>query len=149
MEQRRWILIPPAIWIACIMIIQILGAFTAPSSSEMPEECPEGSQNCARVMMGIEGTPEEVHTAAMNWVDSQGRTEIEAQSETTSHTVFRTPWMLYPDDFFIQTGCTENGTWIQVHSESRLGSGDMGVNQERIDALLDHMVTVELETSDC
>ncbi|MDP7328581.1 MAG: DUF1499 domain-containing protein [Candidatus Thalassarchaeaceae archaeon] len=149
MEQRRWILIPPAIWIACIMIIQILGAFTAPSSSEMPEECPEGSQNCARVMMGIEGTPEEVHTAAMNWVDSQGRTEIEAQSETTSHTVFRTPWMLYPDDFFIQTGCTENGTWIQVHSESRLGIGDMGVNQERIDALLDHMVTVELETSDC
>ncbi|HJM68040.1 MAG TPA: DUF1499 domain-containing protein [Candidatus Thalassarchaeaceae archaeon] len=149
MEQRRWILIPPAIWIACIMLIQILGAFTAPSSSEMPEECPEGSQNCARVMMGIEGTPEEVHTAAMNWVDSQGRTEIEAQSETTSHTVFRTPWMLYPDDFFIQTGCTENGTWIQVHSESRLGIGDMGVNQERIDALLDHMVTVELETSDC
>jgi len=149
MEQRRWILIPPAIWIACIMLIQILGAFTAPSSSEMPEECPEGSQNCARVMMGIEGTPEEVHTAAMNWVDSQGRTEIEDQSETTSHTVFRTPWMLYPDDFFIQTGCTENGTWIQIHSESRLGIGDMGVNQERIETLLDHMATIELETSDC
>ena len=149
MEQRRWILIPPAIWIACIMLIQILGAFTAPSSSEIPEDCPEGSQNCARMMMGIDGTPEEVHAAAINWVDSQGRTEIENQSETTSHTVFRTPWMLYPDDFFIQTGCTENGTWIQIHSESRLGIGDMGVNQERIDALLDHMITVELETSDC
>ena len=149
MEQRRWILIPPAIWIACIMLIQILGAFAAPSYSEMPEECPEGSQNCARMMMGIDGTPEEVHAAAMNWIDSQGRTEIEDQSETTSHTVFRTPWMLYPDDFFIQTGCTENGTWIQIHSESRLGIGDMGVNQERIEALLGHMVTVELETSDC
>jgi uncharacterized protein (DUF1499 family) len=149
MDQRRWILIPPAIWIAGIMLIQILGALTAPSSSDMPEECPEGSQNCARMMMGIEGTPEEVHDAAMNWVDSLGRTEVEAQSETTSHTVFRTPWMLYPDDFFIQTGCTENGTWIQIHSESRLGIGDMGVNQERIDALLDHLVTVELETRDC
>ncbi|MCS5535032.1 MAG: DUF1499 domain-containing protein [Candidatus Poseidoniales archaeon] len=149
MEQRRWILIPPAIWIACIVLIQILGAFTAPSSSEMPEECPEGSQNCARTMMGIDGTPEEVHAAAMNWIESQGRTETEAQSETTSHTVFRTPWMLYPDDFFIQTGCTENGTWIQIHSESRLGIGDMGVNQERIDALLYHMGTIELETSDC
>ena len=149
MDQRRWILIPPAIWIAGIMLIQILGALTAPSSSEMPEKCPEGSQNCARMMMGIEGTPEEVHDAAMNWVDSLGRTEVEAQSETTSHTVFRTPWMLYPDDFFIQTGCTENGTWIQIHSESRLGIGDMGVNQERIDALLDHLVTVELETRDC
>ena len=149
MEQRGWILIPPAIWISCIMLIQILGAFTAPTSSEMPEECPEGSQNCARIMMGLDGTPEEVHTAAMNWIDSQGRTEVESQSETTSHTVFRTPWMLYPDDFFIQTGCTENGTWIQIHSESRLGIGDRGVNQERIDALLDHIATVELGASDC
>ena len=131
------------------MLIQILGAFTAPSSSEMPEECPEGSRNCARMMMGLGGTPEDIHAAAMNWVDSQGRTEVENQSETTSHTVFRTPWMLYPDDFFIQTGCTENGTWIQIHSESRLGIGDRGVNQQRIDALLDHMATVELETSEC
>ena len=149
MEQRRWILIPPAIWIACIVLIQILGAFTAPSSSEMPEECPEGSRNCARMMMGLDGTPEEIHAAAMNWVESQGRTEVETQSETTSHTVFRTPWMLYPDDFFVETGCTENGTWIQIHSESRLGIGDNGVNQERIDALLDHMATIELEESEC
>ena len=149
MDRRRWILIPPAIWIACIILIQILGAFAAPVSSEIPEECPEGSQNCARVMMGLDGTPEEVHSAAMNWVESQGRTEVEVQSETTSHTVFRTAWMLYPDDFFIETGCTENGTWIQIHSESRLGIGDMGVNQERIDALLDHMATIELEASDC
>ena len=149
MEQRGWILIPPAIWIACIMLIQIMGAFTAPASSEMPEECPEASRKCARMMMGLDGTPEEVHSVAMNWIDSQRRTEVEAQSETASHTVFRTPWMLYPDDFFIQTGCTENGTWIQIHSESRLGVGDRGVNQDRIDALLDHMAMVEFEASEC
>ena len=57
--------------------------------------------------------------------------------------------MLYPDDFFIETGCTENGTWIQIHSESRLGIGDGGVNQERVDALLNHMVSIEFEISDC
>ncbi len=149
MEQRGWILIPPAVWIACIMLIQILGAFTAPTSSEMPEECPDDSQNCARMMMGLDGTTEEVHAAAMSWIDSQPRTEVEVQTETTSHTVFRTPWMLYPDDFFIQTGCTENGTWIQIHSESRLGIGDRGVNQERIDALLGHLATVEFGSSEC
>ena len=149
MQQRRWILIPPAIWIGCIFLIQILGAFTAPASSEMPEECRDGSQNCARMMMGLDGTPEEVHAAAMSWIDSQRRTEVEVQTETTSHTVFRTPWMLYPDDFFIQTGCTENGTWIQIHSESRLGIGDRGVNHERIDALRAHMTTVEFETEPC
>jgi len=149
MEQRGWILIPPAVWIACIMLIQILGAFTAPTSSEMPEECPDDSQNCARMMMGLDGTTEEVHAAAMSWIDSQPRTEVEVQTETTSHTVFRTPWMLYPDDLFIQTGCTENGTWIQIHSESRLGIGDRGVNQERIDALLGHLATVEFGSSEC
>ena len=149
MEQRGWILIPPAIWIGCIMLIQILGAFTAPTSSGMPEECPEGSQNCARMMMGLDGAPEEVHAAAIEWIDTQRRTDVETQSENTSHTVFRTPWMLYPDDFFIQTGCTENGTWIQIHSESRLGIGDMGVNQGRIDGLLDHLATIEFEVSEC
>ena len=149
MEQRGWILIPPAVWIACIMLIQILGAFTAPTSSEMPGECSDDSQNCARMMMGLDGTTEEVHAAAMSWIDSQPRTEVEVQTETTSHTVFRTPWMLYPDDLFIQTGCTENGTWIQIHSESRLGIGDRGVNQERIDALLGHLATVEFGSSEC
>ena len=149
MDRRRWILIPPAIWIACIVLIQILAVFTEPTSSVIPEECPEGSRNCARMMMGLDGTPEEVHAAAMNWLESQSRTEVEVQSETTSHTVFRTPWMLYPDDFFIETGCTVNGTWIQIHSESRLGIGDMGVNQERIDTLIDYMITIEFEASDC
>ena len=149
MDRRRWILIPPAVWIASILLIQTLGALTAPANSEMPEDCPEESRNCFRSMMGLDGTPQEVHAAAMDWVNSQNRTSVETQAETTSHTVFRTPWMLYPDDFFIETGCTENGTWIQIHSESRLGIGDGGVNQERVDALLNHMVSIEFEISDC
>ena len=149
MDRRRWILIPPAVWIASILLIQILGALTAPTNSEMPEDCPEESRNCFRSMMGLDGTPQEVHAAAMDWVNSQNRTTVETQAETTSHTVFRTPWMLYPDDFFIETGCTENGTWIQIHSESRLGIGDGGVNQDRVDALLNHMVSIEFEISDC
>ena len=149
MDRRRWILIPPAVWIASILLIQILGALTAPANSEMPEDCPEESRNSFRSMMGLDGTPQEVHAAAMDWVNSQNRTSVETQAETTSHTVFRTPWMLYPDDFFIETGCTENGTWIQIHSESRLGIGDGGVNQERVDALLNHMVSIEFEVADC
>ena len=149
MDRRRWILIPPAVWIASILLIQILGALTAPANSEMPEDCPEESRNCFRSMMGLDGTPQEVHAAAMDWVNSQNRTSVETQAETTYHTVFRTPWMLYPDDFFIETGCTENGTWIQIHSESRLGIGDGGVNQDRVDALLNHMVSIEFEISDC
>ena len=99
--------------------------------------------------MGLEGTPEEVHSAAMDWINSQDRTTVQQQTESTSHTVFRTKWMMFQDDFFLETGCTENGTWIQVHSESRLGIGDMGVNQNRVDALLDYIASIEFEVSDC
>ncbi|HJM40922.1 MAG TPA: DUF1499 domain-containing protein [Candidatus Thalassarchaeaceae archaeon] len=149
MEQQRWLLLPPAIWISCLFLIQILGGFAAPSSSEIPYQCPENSHNCARMMMGLEGTPEEVHTAAMDWINSQDRTTVQQQTESSSHTVFRTKWMMFQDDFFLETGCTENGTWIQVHSESRLGIGDMGVNQNRVDALLEYISSIEFEVSDC
>ena len=81
MDRRRWILIPPAVWIASILLIQILGALTAPANSEMPEDCPEESRNCFRSMMGLDGTPQEVHAAAMNWVNSQNRTSVETQAE--------------------------------------------------------------------
>ncbi len=149
MDRRRWIFIPPAVWIASVMLIQILGAFAAPASSDMPDQCPEGSRNCAHVLMSIDGTPEAVLSATMDWIEMQQKTKVEQESETTSHTVFRTALMMFPDDVFIETGCTENGTWIQVHSESRLGFGDGGVNQNRIDALLEHLTTIEFEISEC
>ena len=99
--------------------------------------------------MAIDGTPEAVLSVTMDWIEMQDQTKVEQETETTSHTVFRTPLMLFPDDVFIETGCTENGTWIQVHSESRLGVGDMGVNQNRVDALFEHLTTIEFEASEC
>ena len=149
MERRRWLLIPPAIWISCLFVIQILGGLAAPESSKMPSQCPEGSRNCAQTMVVLDGSPEAVYSAAMDWIESQNRVTVIEESESTSHTVFRTKWMMFPDDFYIESGCTANQTWIQIHSESRLGIGDMGVNQNRIDALLDHLSAIEFEVSNC
>ena len=149
MDRRRWLLLPPAIWISCLFLIQILGGFAAPESSEMPSQCPEDSRNCAQTMMVFEGSPEAVHSAAMDWIQSQSRVSTVEETESTSHTVFRTKWMMFPDDFFLESGCTANQTWIQVHSESRLGIGDMGVNQNRIDDLLNHLEAIEFEVSNC
>ena len=149
MERRRRLLLPPAIWISCLFLIQILGGLTAPESSKMPSQCPDGSRNCAQAMVVFDGSPEAVHTAAMDWIESQNRVTVIEESESTSHTVFRTKWMMFPDDFYIESGCTANQTWIQIHSESRLGIGDMGVNQNRIDALLDHLSAIEFEVSNC
>ena len=58
MEDRRWILIPPAIWIACLLTIHILGVLTAPDTSEIPDDCPENSNNCERLMMAVNASPE-------------------------------------------------------------------------------------------
>ena len=149
MEQRRWLLLPPAIWISCVLLIQILGGFAAPNSSEIPDQCPEGSQNCSRMIVNFETSSEELHSAAIDWIQSQSRTSILDEDENSSHTVFRTKWMMFQDDFFLETGCTENGAWIQIHSESRLGVGDGGVNQNRIDALVEHLDSVVFEVSEC
>ena len=149
MERRRWLLLPPAIWISCLFLIQILGGLTAPESSKMPSQCPDGSRNCAQAMVVFDGSSEAVHTAAMDWIESQNRVTVIEESESASHTVFRTKWMMFPDDFYIESGCTANQTWIQIHSESRLGIGDMGVNQNRIDALLNHLSAIEFEDSNC
>lgn len=149
MDQRRWILLPPAIWISCVLLIQVLGGFVAPSSSEIPEQCPDGSQNCSRMFVNFDTSSQELHSAAMDWIQSQDRTSIADEGENSSHTVFRTKWMMFQDDFFLETGCTENGAWIQIHSESRLGVGDGGVNQNRIDALLEYLDSVEFEVDEC
>ena len=45
MEFRRWILIPPAIWIACLLTIHILGAFMAPDTSEIPSMSSQNNQD--------------------------------------------------------------------------------------------------------
>ncbi len=149
MNRRRWLLLPPAIWISCLFLIQLLGGIAAPESSEMPSQCPEDSRNCAQTMMVFDGSPEAVHSAAMDWIESQSKTSVEQESELSSHTVFRTKWLMFQDDFYIESGCTANQTWLQVHSESRLGIGDMGVNQNRIDAMLDHLATIEFEVGNC
>ena len=147
MDDRRWILIPPAIWIACLLTIHILGALTAPDTSEIPDGCPENSNNCERLMMAVNASPEALHQATMEWISVQSRATIEFEDNTSSHTVFHSRWFMFPDDFFVETGCTENGTWIQIHSESRVGWGDMGVNRERIDGLIEHLSKTPFETS--
>ena len=149
MERLRWLLLPPAIWISCILLIQVLGGFAAPKSSEMPEQCPEGSQNCSRMIVNFDTSSQDLHSAALDWIQSQGSTSIVDESENSSHSVFRTKWMMFQDDFFLETGCTENGAWIQIHSESRLGIGDMGVNQNRVDALVEHLDSSVFEVGEC
>ena len=146
---RELILLPVVFWMASLFVIQILGCLVAPNTSGMPTECPENSENCARDIMILQASPVSVHAAAMDWINDQLQTTVIESNETSSHSVFRTRWMAFPDDVYIEAGCVEDGTWMLVHSKSRLGISDMGVNANRIESLFAHLEQIEFEPYDC
>jgi len=147
--QEKYLFYPIAFWLASLFLIQILGSLYVPDSSAMPEDCPEDSENCDRDLMFLEGSPESVHSAAISWIQDYSQTNIKSLDETASHTVFRTKWMTFPDDFYLETGCTSEGTWLVAHSQSRLGRNDFNANADRIAELFDYMQDVEFEPHQC
>jgi hypothetical protein len=143
--DRRWILAPIALWMALLFLVQVFGAFAAPDSSVMPDACPEDSQNCARATIGFDATPADVMAAALAWEDPS----VVVVDGNSAHVVHHTRWLNYPDDMFLEADCNENGTWLNIQSQSRLGVSDLGVNQDRIDGLLAHLASIDFEAAEC
>ena len=67
------------------------------------------------------------------------RTKIVEQSSSYIHAEAKTKWRRYTDDLLIKT-IPEKGI-IQVRSESRIGIGDNGVNQRRVDDFAYRLMT--------
>ena len=147
--QEKYLLSPIAIWLVSLFFIQILGSFYAPNSSMMPDDCPDESNNCAQGIIFLEGSPQSIHAAAISWIQDYSQTNIKSLDETSSHTVFRTKWMTFPDDFYLETGCTSQGTWMVAHSQSRLGGNDFDTNSNRIAELFEYIQTLDFEPHDC
>ena len=51
------------------------------------------------------------------------------------HFVEKTSFWNFPDDVVIQISGNDEGCVIEIHSESRLGWGDVGINPERINKI--------------
>ena len=66
-------------------------------------------------------------------VASTPRTQIVEQTDSYIHAEAKTKSRRYTDDLLLKA-LPEKGV-IQVRSESRVGIGDMGVNQKRVDDL--------------
>ena len=64
-------------------------------------------------------------------ISKTARTKIVEQTNTYIHAEAKTKWRRYTDDLLVKV-IPEKGI-IQVRSESRVGIGDNGVNQKRID----------------
>ena len=72
-------------------------------------------------------------------VSESPRTKIVEQTNSYIHAEAKTKWRRYTDDLLLKA-IPEEGI-IQVRSESRIGIGDNGVNQKRVDNFAYRLMT--------
>ena len=134
----------------------ILVAAPDEALEEMPI-CSDSSSNCAHLGGGdyhrmevttviLEGQSlEETKSLALDYIDEQDGEvlfESESEGEYFVHFVEHTSFWLFPDDVVLLiTAEGENSSKIELHSESRLGYGDLGVNPERLEAVYEALTS--------
>ncbi|MGB1954194.1 MAG: DUF1499 domain-containing protein [Candidatus Poseidoniaceae archaeon] len=132
------------------VLVQVCILIAAPDEAieEMPI-CSDSSSNCAHLGGGeyyrmevttvvLEGQSlQETRTLALDYIEEQDGEilfEIDSENEYFVHFVEHTPFWFFPDDVFLLITVEEdNSSRIELHSESRLGYGDLGVNPERLE----------------
>lgn len=121
--------------IACIQLIIILAIVAKPvmglSSSEGLPECIFAS-NCRLVEWSFPKL-NQAYESLVDIASSLPRVTIVEKNSNYWHGVVRSLIFRFPDDLEILRIPSKN--IIQVRSASRIGLGDLGVNQERIDLL--------------
>ncbi|MDP6865483.1 MAG: DUF1499 domain-containing protein [Candidatus Poseidoniaceae archaeon] len=118
------------------------------------ETCPETSANCAHLGGGedyrmeslsttLDRSMDEIRSDLNDYVlDCNCKILEENQTDSTYyvHFVEHTSFWLFPDDVLISIEeINENTVEIELHSQSRLGIGDIGVNPERLERIYDQL----------
>ncbi len=119
------------------------------------EACSEGSANCAHLGGNadyrmdtsstiIDRSMEDIRSDLTDYIseyDCKILVEDASDSSYYVHFVERTPFWLFPDDVLVSIEQVDEDTVkIELHSQSRLGVGDMGVNPERLERIYDQLV---------
>ena len=138
------------------LIVQIGIVVLAPDVeiSSMPT-CEQDSRNCAHLGGGddyrlneiyptsIDKTSEELYENLIQYIDTNDWELIyENNGEDTYyvHFVEITDFWQFPDDVVVSIQGTDSGSLLEIHSESRLGWGDLGLNPDRINTIYDSIV---------
>ncbi len=137
------------------------GRMKAPDNHDFPEKCPKKSLNCARIAENTYRTDQrksvlisaDQSTVRATIKDAMaeltGAREPLFENGNTSHWVVRTKWMRFPDDVYFRIECSEGQTSVEIHSSSRLGIGDLGVNPKRILEIADYLDHAEYGNTTC
>ena len=146
-----FILLYPSI----IGVLQIANTVTQPESDEFPTSCDESLYNCSRIAPNTHRSNGETELRFSNtsifsvsnvidsWVSENSLVKEEFRNEGVEmdlHIVVKTDWLRFADDVFFHAECDGDDVVIWIHSESRIGISDLGVNQERIEEIKDRLV---------
>ena len=94
--------------------------------------------HCVREDFKVEDI-ENAFKKAAKIVSNTPRTKIVEMTDSYIHAEAKTKWRRYTDDLLVKA-IPDKGI-IQVRSESRVGIGDNGVNQKRIDDFVFRLMT--------
>ena len=134
-------------WLLCQ--VWILTSAGDEPFEEMPQ-CDANSMNCAhlggdadfrmeQLSLTIEAPIDEVQVNLNAFIESNnGDVLVEVDDENASyiHFVVRTSFWRFPDDVAVSLTVVDmDTTEVELHSQSRLGQSDLGVNPERLEAL--------------
>lgn len=122
------------------MFLLLINIVSTPfATTEMPEDCPDESYNCDYRIIALDVSDEELHDAMYDWQETRGFTTTFSEG----HIVDRTLFMQFPDDVHYSNEC---GT-VEIFSKSRLGRSDYGVNQDRVDEIIEFLLDYDFETT--
>ncbi len=114
--------------------------------------CPEASSNCAHIggnadyrmdgefTLTLNQSAEQVWSALQQYIDDSGADvlleEKQDSGESYTHFVERTIFWRFPDDVAVHiTVIDETTCSLELHSQSRIGGIDMGINPARLEGL--------------
>lgn len=147
------------LWLFLIATIKVMSP-EPDYSQTLPEECEEGSLNCAGFgkwshrmddsdAVEFEGSMADARDSIEEWVSERERTIIVHLDNDTLHVVETSFLLRFEDDLVVHIECSDGLTIIHGYSSSRIGVGDLGVNPERLASLKSHLNAYNNTDSRC
>ena len=119
-----------------LFVVTLLPQKANPASTDLPD-CVVIT-HCVRKDFKVNDL-ENAFKKATKIVSETARTKIVEKTDSFIHAEAKTKWRRYTDDLLLKA-IPEKGI-IQVRSESRVGVGDNGVNQKRVDDFAYRLMT--------
>lgn len=138
-----WLVIMVVVFLAARVTITLLSPH--PVYVDDPEPCASVSENCARLsiddayrmdqspLIVAAGAEDAFWSTVDDWADNTSRLTLLHETEDFRHYAAATPVWGFVDDVTISLDRVTGE--VVMHSESRLGISDLGVNPERLDGL--------------